>query len=119
MKKRKAGEGTVRFRKDGRWEGRIVVGYDTKGLPITKNVLAKTESECNKKLKELKDKIGITTRNRVNSNMPFGEWMDFWYQYYCKIGLKITTQSRAQNGTIKHKWHGHKTRAIAFGYIKI
>ena len=44
MKKRKAGEGTVRLRKDGRWEGRIVVDYDINGLPITKNVLAKTEN---------------------------------------------------------------------------
>ena len=25
--KRKKGEGTVRLRKDGRWEGRVVVGY--------------------------------------------------------------------------------------------
>ena len=102
MKKRKAGEGTVRLRKDGRWEGRIVVDYDINGLPITKNVLAKTESECNKKLNELKDKIGITSRNRVKSSMPFGEWMDFWYQYYCKIGLKITTQQGYEILIYKH-----------------
>ena len=25
--KRKRGKGTVRLRKDGRWEGRVVVGY--------------------------------------------------------------------------------------------
>ena len=41
-RKRKNGEGTVRLRKDGRWEGRIVIGYDENGLPKTKNVLAKT-----------------------------------------------------------------------------
>ena len=40
--KRKKGEGTVRLRKDGRWEGRVVVGYDEAGNPKTKNVLAKT-----------------------------------------------------------------------------
>ena len=27
-KKRKSGEGTLRKRADGRWEGRVVVGYD-------------------------------------------------------------------------------------------
>ena len=27
-RKRKSGEGTVRLRKDGRWEGRIVIGYE-------------------------------------------------------------------------------------------
>ena len=101
-KKRKAGEGTVRLRKDGRWEGRIVVDYNIDGLPITKNVLAKTENECNQKLNELKDKIGITRRNRVKSSMSFGEWIDFWYQYYCKIGLKITTQQGYETLIYKH-----------------
>ena len=45
-RKRKSGEGTIRLRKDGRWEGRVVIGYDEKGLPKTKNVLAKTKGEC-------------------------------------------------------------------------
>ena len=45
-RKRKSGTGTIRQRKDGRWEGRAVVGYDDKGLPKTKNVLAKTKREC-------------------------------------------------------------------------
>ena len=36
-RKRKNGEGTVRLRKDGRWEGRVVVGYDEKCLPKTKS----------------------------------------------------------------------------------
>ena len=36
--KRKQGDGTMRLRTDGRWEGRIVVDYDIEGLPITKNV---------------------------------------------------------------------------------
>lgn len=53
-RKRKNGEGTVRLRKDGRWEGRVVIGYDEKGLPKTKNVLAKTKGECVEKLKALK-----------------------------------------------------------------
>ena len=30
--KRKQGEGTVRLRTDGRWEGRVVIGYDEKGF---------------------------------------------------------------------------------------
>ena len=44
-KRRKRGDGGVSLRKDGRWEGRAVIGYDDKGLPVTKNVLAKTKSE--------------------------------------------------------------------------
>ena len=43
-KRRNRGDGSLHLRKDGRWEGRYVVGYDDKGLPVTKNVLAKTKS---------------------------------------------------------------------------
>ena len=43
-KKRKSGEGTLRLRKDGRWEARIVVGYNDKGLPITKSATAKEKN---------------------------------------------------------------------------
>ncbi len=56
-RKRKSGEGTVRLRKDGRWEGRVVIGCDDKGLPRTKNVLAKTKRECVEKLAALKNSI--------------------------------------------------------------
>ena len=38
-KQRKHGSGTVRLRSDGRWEGRVVIGYNDSGLPKTKNVL--------------------------------------------------------------------------------
>ena len=44
MARRKNGEGTIRHRKDGRWEGRIVVGHDENGRAITKNVLGKTKN---------------------------------------------------------------------------
>ena len=53
-RKRKAGDGSIHLRKDGRWEGRYVIGYDDKGYPQTKNVLAKTKRECTEKLEALK-----------------------------------------------------------------
>ena len=64
--KRKKGEGTVRLRKDGRWEGRVVVGYDEEGNPKTKNVLAKTKKECVEKLKELISHCGVSCPFRSN-----------------------------------------------------
>ncbi|MBQ3228477.1 MAG: site-specific integrase [Clostridia bacterium] len=90
-RKRKSGEGTVRRRKDGRWEGRVVVGYDEKGLPKTKNVTAKTKTECIEKLEKLKAELGAVVR-KCTPTMPFGEWMDFWFQTYCKNSLKEYTQ---------------------------
>ena len=51
MPKRRAnGEGNIRKRKDGRWEGRYTVGYDANGKAITKNVLGKTQAEVKDKL---------------------------------------------------------------------
>ena len=79
-------------RKDGRWEGRIVVDYDERGYPVTKSVTAKTKPDCLKKLEELKTACGVVT-GKARPDMPFGEWMDLWYRTYCKPALRITTQS--------------------------
>lgn len=49
-KRRKNGEGSVIHRSDGRWEGQLLIGYDEKGNPKTKSVLAETKTECLKKL---------------------------------------------------------------------
>ena len=53
MPKRRAnGEGNIRKRKDGRWEGRYTAGYDPEsGKRIIKNVLGKTQAEVKEKLK--------------------------------------------------------------------
>ena len=58
-KQRKRGDGSLHLRKDGRWEGRVVIGYDEKGLPVTKNVLARTKNECAAKLAQLRDDVLI------------------------------------------------------------
>jgi len=99
--KRKQGEGTMRLRKDGRWEGRIVVGYDEKGNPKTKSVTAKTKGECEEKLRTLKETVG-KAKERLKPDMPFGEWMDFWYQNYCKPALRETTRASYESCIYKH-----------------
>ena len=49
----------TKFRKDGRWEGRIVIGYDENGLPKTKNVTAKTNPElCPEERKAIMQRLG-------------------------------------------------------------
>ena len=103
-RKRKNGEGTVRLRKDGRWEGRIVIGYDENGLPKTKNVLAKTKGECIEKLKALKSTITPDTPVKLKADMPFGEWLDYWYETYCKPNARPATQ-RTYEGYIRLYLH--------------
>ena len=56
-KRRASGEGNIRKRKDGRWEGRYTAGHDPQtGKAIIKNVLAKTQKECKEKLKQAIEK---------------------------------------------------------------
>ena len=58
MAKKKQGDGSVFQRKDGRWEGRIVVGYKENGYAQTKNVTAHTKTECQEKLAKLREECG-------------------------------------------------------------
>lgn len=101
-KRRKDGAGTVRLRKDGRWEGRYVVGYDEKGYPKTKNVLAKTKKECIQKLDALKNACGWVKSTKVKANMRFGDWLEFWYEHYSKPKLRPTTQAIYEAGMRNH-----------------
>ena len=100
-RKRKQGEGTLRLRNDGRWEGRIVVGYDEKGNPKTKSVLAHTTGECLEKLEKLKEECGRTAE-KLKPDMPFGEWIDFWYKYFSSPKLRPTTQATYENRIYGH-----------------
>ncbi len=99
--RRKKGNGTLRKRTDGRWEGRAIVGYDEEGQAQTKSVLAKTRTECLEKLKELQEQHGSVSK-KCRTDMPFGEWMDFWYQTYCKPGLRENTQDGYEIRIYKH-----------------
>ena len=101
-KKRKQGEGTLRKRADGRWEARVVIGYDEKGLPITKCVTAMEKAKCLEKLEQLKEKCGVQLTGKVKPEMAFGYWMDFWYQQYEKQRIRPTTQAHYENLIYNH-----------------
>ena len=80
----------------------MVIGYDEKGLPKTKNVLAKTKGECIEKLKQLQEQYAPPKSDKVKPDMPFGEWMDFWYQNYSKPKLRATTRAGYENRIYLH-----------------
>ena len=48
-KRRPSGDGMVRKREDGRWEGRIVVGHKKNGTPIFQHAYAHTQKELTEK----------------------------------------------------------------------
>ena len=101
-KRRKHGDGSVRLRKDGRWEGRYVVGYDEKGLPMTKNVLAKTKTECVAKLKALRERLETPTPEVPQAGLSLGAWLEHWYQTYKKANLRPNTQMSYERRIYQH-----------------
>ncbi len=98
-KKRKHGTGTLRLRVDGRWEGRMIVDYDTAGKPKFKYVTAKSKRECAEKLSKIQK---LTHTSQMGKNMMFGDWLHYWYQTFCKPRLRLTTQDNYENRIYKH-----------------
>ena len=92
MAKRRAnGEGNIRKRKDGRWEGRYTAGTDpVTGKAIIKNVLGKTQAEVKEKLKKAIAESGELDIKR-SGMYTVGEWMDLWYEVYAKPRIREST----------------------------
>ena len=89
MPKRRAnGEGNIRKRKDGRWEGRYTVGHDPEtGKAIIKNVLGKTQAEVKEKLKKaIEENVGIDYGRAKTYTV--GSWLEVWMENYAKIKLR-------------------------------
>ena len=90
-KRRASGEGNIRKRKDGRWEGRYVAGHDANGKPIRKNVLGKTQAEVKEKLKQaIEDAQGLDIGKA--DEYTVGTWVETWYAVYSKPHIRESTQ---------------------------
>ena len=103
MAKRRAnGEGSIRKRKDGRWEGRYTVGHDPlTGKAISKNVLAKTQAEVTEKLQ-----AAIAEAKKLNliktSQHTVDTWIHLWYNTYIKNSIRETTACYYRNYIENH-----------------
>ena len=103
-KKRANGEGSIRKRKDGRWEGRYTAGHDPEtGKAIYKNVLGKTQAEVKEKLKQAIGEcqaLDITKAGKYT----VGEWMEVWFQDYAKIKVRPSSHQTYQGYIHNHIW---------------
>ena len=80
-KRRPAGDGMVRKREDGRWEGRIVIGHRENGEPLFRHVYAKTQKALLDKLHQNIDcyrDVELTE----DSRMTLSQWLDRWLAEY-------------------------------------
>ena len=71
-KKRANGEGSIRKKPNGRWEGRYTQGIDPNtGRAIQKSVSARTQAECKEKLAKADRKsTRLNSSHSTRSRMP-------------------------------------------------
>ena len=99
-KRRPSGDGMVRKREDGRWEGRIVVGHKENGDSIFRYIYADTQKELTAKLRQHIDiyqGVDLTEQSR----MTLGEWMDQWLENITGT-IRPTTLTRYQGAIRIH-----------------
>ena len=101
-KKRANGEGSIRKRKDGRWEGFYTVAYDpATGKQKIKNVLGKTQAEVKEKLKK-----AIADSQRLDMNRSgthtVKSWVQMWYEVYAEPRLREKTKDYCLNYINNH-----------------
>lgn len=97
MARRTKGEGTLRKRKDGRWEGWFNIGKDENGKTKRKSVTAKTKSECQEKLNKakeeyLKEQSVLSSHTYLTKSDPtLNEWYEIWINTFCRNVIKDYT----------------------------
>lgn len=114
-KRRARGEGSLRKRSDGRWEGRYTAGRDeATGKLLYRNVLARTQAECKAKLREAmrnaqqaEPKLQTVEQPKKEPDQSVcrfttGEWLRTWFELYSKPNLRETTQEQYTNFLEKH-----------------
>ncbi len=102
MAKRRAnGEGSIRKRKDGRWEGRYTAGRDpVTGRTTYKNVLGKTQAEVKAKLKSAIEKSGVQSLR--TERYTVGQWLDAWMENYAKLQIRASSYKTYQGFVENH-----------------
>lgn len=89
-KRRPSGDGMVRKRPDGRWEGRIVVGHKENGESIFRYVSAGSQKELTEKLRRsIEDYRAVELTE--DSRMTLSEWLDRWLDEYAAPTVRPST----------------------------
>jgi len=102
MAKRRAnGEGSIRKRVDGRWEGCYTAGRDPiTGKAIYKNVLGKTQVEVKEKLKATIEKN--SSLDIKSGQITVGQWLNTWMENYAKLQFRPSSYKTYQGFIENH-----------------
>lgn len=95
------GSGSIRQRKDGRWEARYVAGHDPgTGKLIRRSIYGATQKEVRQKLTSIVAALDDGTYQAPNK-ITVGEWLDIWIKEYVGDVKPLTLVS--YQGIIDHK----------------
>ena len=101
-KKRANGEGNIRKRADGRWEGRYTAGYHPEtGKRIIKNVLGKTQAECKAKLSAAMEAARGIDVSRADE-YTVAAWLRTWFELYSKLHIRPSTMNYYHRNIEQH-----------------
>ncbi len=103
MAKKKNGnnEGSIRKRKNGQWEGRYTIGYDSRGKQKQVSVYGKTRAEVAKKINEKVSAIRNGTYI-VPRDITLSEWLSIWLTSYAYIKVRPSTYASYQAYIDRH-----------------
>lgn len=100
-KRRPSGDGMVRKREDGRWEGRIVVGHKANGDSIFRYIYADTQKELTAKLRQnINAYQGVDLTEE--SSMTLSQWLDKWLEEYVKGTIRESTLEGYRRDIMNH-----------------
>ena len=105
--RRTRGEGSIRKRSDGRWEGRYTAGRNEE-TGKHKSVLARTQAECKRQLRETLRQRGpeaeapprqvlehrAPTQQANGREFTVAQWRQTWYDLYAKQDIRRSTQNQ-------------------------
>lgn len=106
-RKRANGEGTIRKRKNGTWEGRITTTNLATGDSMRKCVYGKTQKEVKDKMEQIMKEEEDRKQNPLlvkqeddNEDLTLNEWLDIWLSDYLsdiKHGTLVSYKSLSNN----------------------
>ena len=95
----------IYHRKDGRWEGRYIIGRKMDGKPKFHSIYGHNYSEVKRKLVILKGNYLQSNESMpilIYKNGTLSEWMDYWLEVLERPHIKMTTYQLYVRNINKH-----------------
>lgn len=112
QRRRGHGEGSITRRKDGRWQGSVLLGYDPEtGKERRKYFYGETRKEVQQQINKIAVKIQAGTY-REPAKITVEEWFTTWHNDYMRLSLRPTTWT-----SYGYQINGHIIPAL--GHLKL